>query len=72
MRGFRNTFAQEFQEGCLPKYSTPKLPPNNLVTEQISGPGGFTGEASAGGPLRLWIYKKTRSLNVGKYAESEQ
>jgi len=54
----------------LPSYTNPKIPPHNLVTEQLTGPQGFTGEASAGGPLRTWIYKRERSLNVGTYHKS--
>jgi len=51
----------------LPKYTNPKLHTSNLVTELITGPSGFTGEASGGGPLKLWIYKKERSVKVGPY-----
>jgi len=56
----------------LPKYTNPQLPSHNLVTEQFTGPGGFTGEASANGPLRLWLYKRERSIKVGRYSSHSQ
>jgi len=58
--------------GFMPKHTNPKYPPENFVTEQITGPGGFTGEASSGGPLRLWIYKKERSIKVGEYKTAKK
>lgn len=40
--------------------NNPKIAPYNTVTEQFTGPGGFTAENQ----LKLWLYKINRSVNI--------
>lgn len=56
----------------MPSHTNPKNHPKGLVTEQFTGPQGFTGEASSNGPLRLWLYKQQRTLKVGAYSRARQ
>lgn len=72
VRGFRNTHYQEAVPGSMPKNTNPKFGKFGLVTEQFTGPQGFTGELSANGPLRTYMYKKERSIKIQEYKLLEE